>query len=835
MATNWGAKGAGQNSLDARADMQTDCSVQEADNPKSADVGEDMATNWGAKGAGQNSLDARADMQTDCSVQEADNPKSADVGEDMATNWGAKGAGQNSLDARADMQTDCSVQDSTFLNSNITMESAASDMTYFPDKSSSFMDSTSVSYEPTEPLYDVRKITVPIAKNQKKCKRHFCIFCKTLQTKFARHIELKHKVEPQVREISSLPKGSQQRIKLLDALRKKGDFIYNTDANYNEGTFIVPRQLRENSKRGALDFVCCTGCKAYFPKITIRNHIKNCSSNIHKKGNRDILKSGRGTTGYMHSAANIILRNKIMPVLNDDVISRTIMYDHLIILFGNSEAMKHTEVQHDMIRANMRYLSRLLIAIKSECPDVIELKDVICPKYYDAVISGIRSVAEFNYDNLSFMKPTAATTLTCLVKKCARILGAQSIKDGDDSRKKLVNDFLSLWETEINLNINKRAVEDQTKKHRAVKVLIPTVEDIKLLYDFVHDLSAKALNELNSKFNVLSLTSLKQSTLISLLIFNRRRVGELERLTLESYRTAHSIGDIDDRANSNLYKDMSAKMRNISQNFTRVIIRGKKNRTVPVLFTPWDRYCIDNILEYGKRTINKPTTYIFSVPNPRPLRKEYIRACPILEKFANECGARCPESLRGTNLRKQLATHTSLSNVKDIQIDYLASFMGHHKDIHKNYYRVPASVAEMTQVSQLLMSAMNMEEENAEIVEANPDTEINNSESSNESNDEEPPEFVCTSDDANYSPPKRMVKRRSTSPFGKTRRVRWGPGERKQLENIFGNLETLEKLPSLKKCSQIINENPCFRGRTSAQLKTFLDNQRKAEGRKKSL
>ncbi|XP_030557601.1 uncharacterized protein LOC115760430 [Drosophila novamexicana] len=110
MATNWGAKGAGQNSLDARADMQTDCSVQEADNPKSADVGEDMATNWGAKGAGQNSLDARADMQTDCSVQEADNPKSADVGEDMATNWGAKGAGQNSLDARADMQTDCSVQ-----------------------------------------------------------------------------------------------------------------------------------------------------------------------------------------------------------------------------------------------------------------------------------------------------------------------------------------------------------------------------------------------------------------------------------------------------------------------------------------------------------------------------------------------------------------------------------------------------------------------------------------------------------------------------------------------------------------------------------------------------
>lgn len=57
-------------------------------------------------------------------------------------------------------------------------------------------------------------------------------------------------------------------------------------------------------------------------------------------------------------------------------------------------------------------------------------------------------------------------------------------------------------------------------------------------------------------------------------------------------------------------------------------------------------------------------------------------------------------------------------------MDYLASFMGHHKDIHKKYYRVPASVTEMNQFSQLFMSAMNMEEENAESVEANPESEL---------------------------------------------------------------------------------------------------------------
>ncbi|XP_030382766.1 uncharacterized protein LOC115630375 [Scaptodrosophila lebanonensis] len=57
-------------------------------------------------------------------------------------------------------------------------------------------------------------------------------------------------------------------------------------------------------------------------------------------------------------------------------------------------------------------------------------------------------------------------------------------------------------------------------------------------------------------------------------------------------------------------------------------------------------------------------------------------------------------------LRKHLATYTSMLNVEDIQIDRLANFMGHHKEIHKNIYRVPATIAEITEVSQMLMAAI---------------------------------------------------------------------------------------------------------------------------------
>lgn len=41
---------------------------------------------------------------------------------------------------------------------------------------------------------NIHKLIVPVSTFEKrKTKKHFCPFCKTLQTKFARHLQLKHK------------------------------------------------------------------------------------------------------------------------------------------------------------------------------------------------------------------------------------------------------------------------------------------------------------------------------------------------------------------------------------------------------------------------------------------------------------------------------------------------------------------------------------------------------------------------------------------------------------------------------------------------------------------
>jgi hypothetical protein len=53
-------------------------------------------------------------------------------------------------------------------------------------------------------------------------KFNFCIYCNTMQTKIARHFELKHSNKKEVVKFLSLPKGSYERRKLIGDCRKKG-------------------------------------------------------------------------------------------------------------------------------------------------------------------------------------------------------------------------------------------------------------------------------------------------------------------------------------------------------------------------------------------------------------------------------------------------------------------------------------------------------------------------------------------------------------------------------------------------------------------------------------
>ncbi|CAH2101220.1 unnamed protein product [Euphydryas editha] len=369
---------------------------------------------------------------------------------------------------------------------------------------------------------------------------------------------------------------------------------------------------------------------------------------------RDILITGRRVTGYIHENANDVLRNDVFPVLRDDKVSRSIRYDELLIKFGNKLTDKYTlKHQHDMIRAHLRLLGRLKLQVMSYDSQISEFQDTFNPQIYDTVIKSLRIVANWDITTMTFKTLAVASNLATLVTKCCKKFRTECIKIQDEQRKKLSENFLLLWQEEVPVLINKKALEDQFDKRQSKKIVLPSKEDVKRLYDYLNNECNICLEILKDEFNFNAWKLLTQCTLISIQIFNRRRAGEIERLLIANYQTKQ---DLTEHIDKELYKKLADTTKNFAKQFVRLTIRGKRGRPVPVLLNPLAVNCIDTILAYREQAnVRSNNEFIFSVPGNNDTAKKYIRACPLMRRFSTDCGAAMPSTLRGTTLRKHVA------------------------------------------------------------------------------------------------------------------------------------------------------------------------------------
>ncbi|XP_023288403.1 dentin sialophosphoprotein-like [Orussus abietinus] len=196
---------------------------------------------------------------------------------------------EDTSDGESPNKNDLSIQDPTYIysfNTNSTLKDS-SNISEKSVNTNNQNESFDVTLLNGRPSVDSRKRTVPasITENGKRnIKKHFCKYCKTLQTKLARHLETKHKSEPDVKKFINFPKGNKERIKIIETIRKSGDFLYNTSAKDDLSDLIVCRRRMPTMMKQAEDYLCCSKCKGYMSKQSIRQHFVKCKE-THKKRN----------------------------------------------------------------------------------------------------------------------------------------------------------------------------------------------------------------------------------------------------------------------------------------------------------------------------------------------------------------------------------------------------------------------------------------------------------------------------------------------------------------------------------------------------------------------
>lgn len=85
-----------------------------------------------------------------------------------------------------------------------------------------------------------------------------------------------------------------------------------------------------------------------------------------------------------------------------------------------------------------------------------------------------------------------------------------------------------------------------------------------------------------------------------------------------------------------------------------------------------------------------------------------------MRKFSEDCNAKVAHLLRGTKLRKHIATFCASMELANTEISDLANFMGHAEKIHREVYRQPIISRDILNITQHLEAAHGCNSQNTE-------------------------------------------------------------------------------------------------------------------------
>ncbi|KYM75389.1 hypothetical protein ALC53_14085 [Atta colombica] len=223
------------------------------------------------------------------------------------------------------------------------------------------------------------------------------------------------------------------------------------------------------------------------------------------------------------------------------------------------------------------------------------------------------------------------------------------------------------------ISINTIITETQLMHKRHTKMQLPSLEDIKTLYN------------------------------------------EIERIFIKDFRNYYS----------NIYTSLSTQNRKIAERYIRFYVRGKLERRMPILLSHNLFECINLILKFREEAkISKKNSYVFGLPDIEKCRYKYLRTCALMRKFAIKCNAVHSNTLRSTTLKKNMSTYCIQLNVSEIDASDLNIVMG-HVDKMDTKHKQSLSIRDVLKISQYLEAIQGHDENYKRFVSSSSESEEN--------------------------------------------------------------------------------------------------------------
>lgn len=471
-------------------------------------------------------------------------------------------------------------------------------------------------------------------------------------------------------------------------------FEFNSNKMLNQGQLVTSRRPNAKFSRTAENFRACPKCLGMY---SIKgDHIRKCCKDAFN-GKRMGTAMSVAVEKRIHQLASHRLELVCRPLRNT-VNVQTVKFDWILIVFGNKQCKKYPLKKHErLIRQKLRMCGRLLCELKSINKNITDFAALFNPRHYDDVLQAVRVIGQFNSTTNEFATPSSALDALLQVKDVGKDLICQCIRANDSDLLKRTENFLKLLENDASASIYK-SIYDSLARIKRLKVdHLPTTEDIKAMVNYLVEEINKCSNLLNQEFCLKKWVELSELILAWIVVFNRKRPGESQYILTNEFRAREQV-------DSETLDTLPAEDKLAAERYVRMRVCGKKGRTVPLLLTTDIVNGIKILLKYREAAeISPENGFLFALPSID--NGKVIEAYHVVKKYSTLCGANEPTTIRGTMLRKHVATLCVSKKYDDTDVGYVAEFLGHHERIQRQCYRRNPMVDEVVKISKLLESA----------------------------------------------------------------------------------------------------------------------------------
>ncbi|XP_036379353.1 uncharacterized protein LOC118774233 isoform X4 [Megalops cyprinoides] len=529
-------------------------------------------------------------------------------------------------------------------------------------------------------------------------KRHYCLYCFKPCSKIARHLEHVHSSEREVAKACSLPKGSKQRRIHFDYLRNRGNYVHNAAVLKSGKGELIPCKRPPEAAKGN-DFLHCAYCRGLFTRNVLWRHVKTCKlspKNVTKKPGKSRVQSLCAFTQPVPSCISKTLW-KVLSSMNLDEIATAVRNDSCIIQIGEHLLNKSgsSAKSQQCIRQKLRELGRLLIGAK-KITSLRRMEDFIDPERFTETVKAVKFTCGYDSETHKYKVSSLATKLGNILVKLSKLLKAQALITKNEGLVQKATDFQEVYKARWNELISATASHNTAETKWNAPTVLRFTEDVQKLHAFLNKMQDECISQLSAEATSKAWSDLAKVAMAQIILFNRRREGEVSSMALSSFLS---------RDNSSLHDDiewaLSEVEKKLCRHFSRIVIKGKRARPVPILLTPKMLCALESLVEKRETCgVVKDNCYMFA----RPSAMSHFRGSDCMRIFAKACGAKSPDALTSTKLRKHAATLSTVLNMRDTEIDQLANLLGHDIRIRREYDCLSEKTLQLAKVNKILMA-----------------------------------------------------------------------------------------------------------------------------------